>query len=239
MGISRIALPIALIAALLLLASGFGVRLGLWAFPVGFQLMRWAVYLGLGAAVLALIFLIVPRTRSQHVAALVVALAVGLAIAWVPWRQLQQARALPPIHDITTDTSNPPVFVAVLPLRANAPNPATYGGADIAAAQQEAYADIRPHRLDVPTGVAFRRALAAAQAMDWDIVASDRANGRIEATATTYWFGFKDDIVVRVAAAGGGSVVDVRSVSRVGKSDVGTNARRIRAYLRQLDSTKA
>ncbi|MGA8276601.1 MAG: DUF1499 domain-containing protein [Rhodanobacteraceae bacterium] len=237
MKVSRIALPLSAVAAFLLLVSGFGVRFGWWAFPTGFELMRWAVYLGLAAATLALIFLIVPRTRSHRVASLVVALVIGLAIAYVPWHQLQQARSVPPIHDITTDTSNPPAFVAVLPLRENAPNPATYGGADVAAAQHKAYADIRPHRLDAPTDVAFRRALSAAQAMGWDIVASDPASGRIEATATTFWFGFKDDIVVRVAASGGGSVVDVRSVSRVGKSDVGTNARRIRAYLKQLDAT--
>ena len=67
--------------------------------------------------------------------------------------------------------------------------------------------------------------------MGWEIVASDPAAGRIEATDTTFWFGFKDDVVVRVAAAPDGSRVDVRSLSRVGLSDVGTNAARIRKYL--------
>ncbi|HET6545620.1 MAG TPA: DUF1499 domain-containing protein [Rhodanobacteraceae bacterium] len=237
MKLSYIALLVALVSALVLLASGPGVRLGWWAFPTGFQLLRWAACLGLAAAVLAVIFLIVPKTRAQQSVWLVAALVIGLAVAYVPWHGLRQARSVPPIHDITTDTANPPRFVAILPLRAGAANPATYGGAEVAAAQRKAYADIRPHRTDAATDVAFKRALAAARAMDWDIVASDAASGRIEATATTTWFGFKDDIVIRVAAAGSGSVVDVRSVSRVGKSDVGTNARRIRAYLKQFDAT--
>ena len=73
--------------------------------------------------------------------------------------------------------------------------------------------------------------------MGWDLVASDPASGRIEATDTTFWFGFKDDIVIRVAAAPGGSRVDIRSLSRVGVSDVGTNAARIRKYLTALRSS--
>jgi uncharacterized protein (DUF1499 family) len=88
--------------------------------------------------------------------------------------------------------------------------------------------------LDAPPAQAFDRALAAARAMGWEIVASDPAQGRIEATATTFWFGFKDDIVVRIAAESAGSRLDVRSLSRIGKSDVGANARRIRDYLAKV-----
>jgi uncharacterized protein (DUF1499 family) len=70
--------------------------------------------------------------------------------------------------------------------------------------------------------------------MGWEIVAADSAAMRIEATATTRWFGFKDDVVVRIQPADSGSRIDVRSVSRVGRSDVGTNAKRIRSYLDRL-----
>ena len=141
---------------------------------------------------------------------------------------------MPPIHDITTDTADPPVFVAVLPLRADAPNPAEYGGEDVAAAQQQAYPDLRPLILPLAPDVTFARALDAARGAGWAIVAADSTDRRIEATETTGWFGFKDDVVVRIRPADGGSRVDVRSVSRTGRSDVGTNARRIRAYLRSL-----
>lgn len=164
-----------------------------------------------------------------------VALVLGLGVAFVPWNNLRQAKTVPPIHDISTDTTNPPAFVAILPLRAKAPNQAAYGGPEVARQQVQAYPDIRPYLTKEAPRQAFDRALRAARAMGWQIVASDPASGRIEATDTTVWFGFKDDVVIRVAPATHGSRIDVRSVSRVGKSDVGTNARRVRAYLQRLE----
>jgi uncharacterized protein (DUF1499 family) len=162
------------------------------------------------------------------------AFVLGAAAALVPYRWMQQAQRVPPIHDITTDTERPPEFQAVLPLRADAPNPAAYGGPEVAAQQRAGYPDIAPLTLELPPAEAYRQALDAAREMGWELVAADSAEGRIEATATTGWFGFKDDVVVRVAPAGAGSRVDVRSVSRVGKSDVGANAERIREYLARL-----
>lgn len=233
---ARFAILISLLAAVLLLVAGPGTRLDLWTFRTGFQVMRWAALLGLAGAALAIAMLIAPRTRRAGPVPLLLALAIGLGVAFVPWNGMRQARALPPIHDISTDTARPPEFVAILPLRAEAPNPASYGGAEVAQAQIAAYPDVRTLRMAARPSDAFDRALQAARAMGWHIVAADPATGRIEATDTTFWFGFKDDVVVRVEADGNGSRVDVRSVSRVGASDVGTNARRIRAYLRKLGS---
>jgi len=144
------------------------------------------------------------------------------------------ASKVPPIHDITTDTDNPPGFVAILPLRRNAPNPAEYGGPEIAAQQRAAYPDVQPVTLNVPPDQAFERALTAARARGWEIVEANSTAGRIEATDTTLWFGFKDDVVIRITPGDGGSRIDVRSVSRVGRSDAGTNARRIQNFLHQL-----
>jgi uncharacterized protein (DUF1499 family) len=141
---------------------------------------------------------------------------------------------VPRIHDITTDTDHPPAFVAVLPLRATAPNTTDYGGPEVAAQQRSAYPDIQPALLELPPTQAFQRALAAARAMGWTIVAADSTAGRIEATATTFWYGFKDDVVIRLTPSDRGTRVDVRSESRVGGSDIGTNARRIRVYLTKL-----
>jgi len=231
---AHFALLLGVIAALLLLAAGPGTRFDLWDFGTGFQLMRWAVYAGLAAATLAVAMLLLPRTRRAGLAGLLVALALGLGVAYVPWNALRQARALPPIHDITTDTGRPPQFVAILPLRADAPNPAGHGGADVARAQAGAYPDLRTRRMGAAPADAFKRALQAARDMGWEVVAADAAAGRIEATDTTFWFGFKDDVVIRLEADGAGSRVDVRSVSRVGVGDVGANAARIRAYLRAL-----
>lgn len=233
---AHIAFLLSLIAAVLLLAAGPGTRLELWEFRTGFALMRWAAFAGLAAAALAIVMLLVPRTRRTGSASLLAALVLGLGVAFVPWNGMRQARAVPPIHDISTDTERPPEFVAVLPLRADAPNPAAYGGAEVAQAQREGYPDLGPLRMDLPPPEAFAKAEQVARDMGWEIVAADPATGRIEATDTTLWFGFKDDIVIRVEADGEGSRVDMRSVSRVGKSDVGTNAKRIRAYLQALGS---
>jgi uncharacterized protein (DUF1499 family) len=189
-----------------LLASGPGARLGLWDWRLGLGLLRYAAYLGIAAAAVSVAGLLIPRTRGK---ALVLALVLGLASLAPPLAFQRQARAVPPINDISTDADDK--------------------------VQREAYPDIQPIVLAEPREKAFARALAAAQAMGWEIVARDPAAGRIEAVDTTLWFGFKDDVVVRVAAAaGGGSRIDVRSKSRVGRGDAGTNARRIRGFRERL-----
>jgi uncharacterized protein (DUF1499 family) len=231
---AALAAAVAVAGLLLFGVAGLGTRFGLWEFRTGFTLLRWGAYLGIAGAVLCLVALVATRPGRAGTLLLVAAAVAGAVAAWVPWRQMRQARLLPPIHDITTDLDDPPTFEAVLPLRAGAPNPATYGGPEVAAAQRSGYPDLAALRLNVPPPEAYQRALAAAHRMGWDIVAADSAAGRIEATATTAWFGFKDDVVVRVRGDSAGARVDVRSVSRVGRSDVGTNARRIREYLRQV-----
>jgi uncharacterized protein (DUF1499 family) len=159
-----------------------------------------------------------------------IALVAGLAAFAVPWSLERRARSVPPIHDITTDTEDPPRFVAVLPRRAGAANAPEYEGAKVAAQQKRAYPDIAPIRLPQPADRGFERALAAARSLGWEIVAVEPKEGRIEATDTTRWFGFKDDVVIRVRPDGAGSRIDVRSKSRVGRSDVGANADRIRRF---------
>ncbi len=165
-------------------------------------------------------------------------LVLGLLVAGIPWQMKRTAQSVPAIHDISTDTDHPPEFVALLPLRTGAPNGAAYGGPEIAAQQHRAYPDIQPLTLRVPPQKAFSQALKAMDAMGWEIIDASPGEGRIEATDTTFWFGFKDDIVVRIRAQGDDSRVDVRSVSRVGKSDVGANARRIRKYEQKLSEAQ-
>jgi uncharacterized protein (DUF1499 family) len=109
-----------------------------------------------------------------------------------------------------------------------------YGGDKIATQQRDAYPDVRPLMLSVPPAQAFERALATVREKGWELVAADGTAGRIEATDTTFWYGFKDDVVIRVKPADGGSRVDVRSLSRVGGGDAGTNAKRVRGYLDAL-----
>ncbi|MEM1187122.1 MAG: DUF1499 domain-containing protein [Pseudomonadota bacterium] len=229
--LKRLTLGIAILSALLLLIAGPGTRLGLWAYGTGFLLMRVAFFAGLAAAALGLLFLIIPKTRAAGVIPLAIALLLGVATAYVPWNGVRTARSLPFIHDITTDTTNPPAFVAILPLRADAPNPAEYLGEEVAQQQRDGYPDLKPMTLAQPVGAAFDQALELAKSMGWEIVAAEAAEGRIEATDTTFWFGFKDDVVIRIGEDRGGSRLDMRSKSRVGRSDVGANAERIRAFM--------
>lgn len=222
------------LAVVLFVVAGPGTRLGLWGFPTGLGLLKRAAYAGIAGVVLTLAALAATRPRGRALGTLVIALVLAGGTVLVPWQGLRRAQSVPPIHDVTTDTQNPPPFVAVLPLRAGALNPAAYGGDSVAALQHHGYPDVRPLHLALAPPVAYARALAAARDMGWDIVAAESAAGRVEATATTRWFGFKDDVVVRLRPDGTGTRVDVRSVSRVGGSDVGTNAARIREYLGRL-----
>ena len=159
---------------------------------------------------------------------------MGAVAFGVPFMMLQSAKRSPPIHDITTDTENPPRFVAIILLRKGSPNPVEYQGADISHQQRTAYPDIQPATITGAPDAAFNRALDTARQLGWQIVAAIPNEGRIEATDTTIWFGFKDDIVVRVTPTGAGSRIDVRSVSRLGQGDLGKNAARIRDYLQRL-----
>ncbi|MGH7559061.1 MAG: DUF1499 domain-containing protein [Gemmatimonadota bacterium] len=232
---------LAVAAAVAAMLAGLGARWGWWEYGTGFQVLRWAVYGAIGAAAVSLLGVVLalraPRRRGVVLALL--GLAIGLVTAYVPWQWRQTAQSVPPIHDITTDLEDPPPFEAILPLRADAPNPAEYGGDSIAAQQREGYPELGPLVIEAPHAEVFRRAVRTARDMGWEIVDRDRREGRIEATDTTFWFGFKDDVVVRVTEQPqGGSQVDVRSVSRVGRSDVGTNAARIREYLEKLASTR-
>jgi uncharacterized protein (DUF1499 family) len=227
---------LAVLAGVAAAVSGLGSRWGWWYFSTGFMVLRWAAIAGAAAAVLSLAGGIIarPGTKRSGFYLAVAGIVIGLAVAGIPWSWMRTAQQLPRIHDITTDPANPPQFVNILPLRKDAPNPAEYGGPNIAAQQALAYPDIGPLLLPAPPDAVFEKALKAARKRGWQIVGANAAEGRIEATATTLWFGFKDDVVVRITPVLSGSRVDVRSVSRVGLSDVGTNARRIRGYLHDL-----
>jgi hypothetical protein len=227
---------LAISAAVLLAAAGIGTRLGLWHFRTGFDLLRYGAYCGSAAFLVAAAATLASFRSRCHLGLLLALLAAvsGAVFTAVPLKWKFAAQRLPRIHDITTDITNPPSFVALLPLRKDAPNPATYGGTEVAVLQRQGYPDIKTVVLELPLADAYEKAYSAARTMGWKIVAAVPGEGRIEAIDTTLWFGFKDDIVIRIAPAGNRSLLDIRSVSRVGVSDVGTNAWRIRAYLKRL-----
>ena len=236
-------LALAAIAVVLLAAGPIGWRAGWLHYRFALlSLMPWAGYFGVAAIAVSALTLIFGRSRigSRGVVAAMIGLVVGALVAYVPWHYDAMRHTVPPINDITTDTENPPAFVAIVPLRAaEQANPVTYPGSKFADQQRQAYPDIAPLTLALPPGAAFDSALGTAKKMGWTIVAADEGAGRIEASERSRWFGFTDDIVIRVAAAGSGSRIDLRSSARLGRGDFGVNAARIRAYLTALRTNTA
>lgn len=234
---ATIGLIITLIGSLAFLLSGYGYQWGWWGVGTA---IRVFFLTGTVIALIGGIVSIFGIYYTQHkplygfnsaTAGLFLAvLTIGVFIYF-----LIRAMSAPAIHDITTDTSNPPQFHVIDSLRADAPNKTEYAGAEVARKQKKAYPYIQPKLLNDQPDQAFKKALDVAQSMSrWEIHNVDSDSLRIEATATIPWFGFKDDIVVRVTPDGMGSRIDVRSVSRVGKSDLGENARRIDNYLAKI-----
>ena len=234
--IASIGFLAALVAVLLVGGAGPAYRLNLVGLGGAFVLLHWGAWMGLAAIFIALIggWITRPGTQSRGFALALAGVAIGAVAFGVPFAMLQNAKRLPPIHDITTDTENPPRFVAVTPIRKGSPNPVDYPGESISRQQRAAYPDVQPVTTAELPDAAYKRALNAARDLGWEIVAEAPDERRIEATDTTMWFGFKDDIVVRIMPTGGGSRIDVRSVSRLGEGDLGKNAARIRAYLQRL-----
>lgn len=222
--------------ALVLLGLG-GYRLGIAPLAIGLVTFALGVLGAAVATLLSLIGLVItwrrPAAVRRGTRIAVTSLVAGAIGVGIP-ASLLIGNSAAPIHDITTDTTNPPQFVAVVPL--NTPGRTVYEGETIASQQRAAYPDLRPVTLAMPPKDAFARAVEVVHELGWELVDADSGTGRIEATDTTFWFGFKDDVVIRVAVADDGSRIDIRSLSRVGGSDVGANAKRIRRYVSALTS---
>jgi len=232
---AKIVLGLEVLALLALAISGPFTKYEIWHFRYGLLALAGAMGLSVAALVAALVWVILSRVKKAADGGKLVAgtSVVALGLAAILGLQAAGARAVPPIHDITTDTANPPAFVAVLPLRANAMNPPDYKP-EVAEKQKAGYPDLAPLTVSASPKQVFDRALEVAKAMGWEIVAAEATEFRIEATATTAWMGFKDDVVIRLTAEGDGTKIDMRSKSRVGVSDVGANAKRIRAFLSEM-----
>lgn len=245
-----IAFLVALAGALALFVAAFGYRFGWVPLRLALQtlLPAGAILAGVGAVLCLLVTILLIALAGNGRRGLIISclgIVVGAVAFYLPYSLAHGAKDTPPIHDISTDTANPPQFVDAVPLRkaAHATNPTEYkiqGGrapkiVNVPEAQHRAFPDIQPVILDgVAPADAFKRALDTVHKMGWHLTAARPAEGRIEAWDQTFWFGFIDDIVIRVAPTGKGSRIDVRSVSRIGVGDAGTNARRIRRYIAAL-----
>ncbi|MEC8618867.1 MAG: DUF1499 domain-containing protein [Pseudomonadota bacterium] len=226
------------IAVVCLPLGALGTKFGLWAFTGGFMLLAAGAVLATLASFLGVVAYIVCLRKDliSERAPVLIGVLLGVSVLALLGMQYSKASSVPPIHNISTDTVNPPQFEKIVAIRtAEKANPLEYD-ADVLAPQQAiAYPWVKSLELMAPVDEAVDRAEAVMRGMGLEIVAVNKSTGLVEATATTFWFGFKDDVAVRVTAgASGGSVVDVRSVSRVGQSDLGANAGRIGEILQGL-----
>jgi uncharacterized protein (DUF1499 family) len=237
---------------LLALAGPLAVWMGMADFRLGFGFLQivnsWADWIAAITLLTAVAIFVIGRQKQEAdstrlgVLALVGAISAGLA--WYVPETFRPPEGTPPIHDIATDPYNPLPYVAIAPIRADAANNMDYGVMDgIDSVQQhidlqvEAYPDIVPQTFNDSVDAVFNRALDAVQAMGWELVDADPQSGRIEATDTTFWFRFKDDVVIQIASnAAGETELQARSLSRVGRSDVGKNAERLREFFALMNN---
>jgi hypothetical protein len=226
---------VALAAAGAMIFSGIGYRLDLYHFRVGFTILRWAFWFAPAALVLTLVGFAIARDKSRGtIVAAIIGVVVGAVAVYIPWNWKQTLDAHPYIHDISTDTTNPPEFVAAAKLRKTGEHPVTYDGTEVADLQHKAYPDLATLTTGASADNVFSAAKATIASMGMQLADADLAQGRIKANQRSLLYGFTDDMVVRIVPAADGTRVDVRSKSRVGRSDLGQNARRIRLFLQKL-----
>ncbi|MFT6408847.1 MAG: hypothetical protein ACJAQ6_002269 [Arenicella sp.] len=208
-----------------------GFRLGAFAFPTSFQILTYTVYLSAAVFIVGMVMSFIKRTdpimakSSRTIAMIALLPLIGLGT------QMFTAKSVPAIHNISTDVVNPPAFDKVVALRGEKTNPLEYNVADLASVQTEAYPKVKTLITDLSVSEAHARAKSVLESMGLELVNSDQSNGILEATETTTLWGFKDDLVVRIAESNGKTAVDLRSVSRIGMSDLGANAKRIEKFL--------
>lgn len=229
---------ISLIAVLLVALAGPLYKFGMIELATAFTGFKFGVFVGIAALILLVIQLLFKRNTASVGSALISAVLAITAIA-IPVSMMSTAKKVPPIHDISTDLVNPPAFVAIAPLRADAPNPAAYAGIEAAEQQRIGYPDLQTLRYDQTQPELIAASTQAIENLGWELVNIDAQKSIIEATESTAWFGFKDDVVVRITDNDSERLVDIRSKSRVGGSDLGKNAARIDTFINELDSILA
>jgi uncharacterized protein (DUF1499 family) len=233
--LASIGLVLAVLCVIAAVLSGVGYRLGWWHFRTGFSVLGVAFWGALAAVVVSVIGLVMGRAaRPRLLLVGLLGALIGAVTAYIPWSYRHLASSLPYIHDISTDTHDPPELIAAAKLRKADDHPVAYDGAEVAAQQQKAYPDLAPLVTDVPKDQVFEAARSTLSDMGLEITAADPTVGRLEAVATSLLYGFKDDVAVRIRDTPAGTRVDVRSKSRVGRSDLGINAKRIRTFLSKL-----
>lgn len=227
--LGAVAILLGLASLVLLAVAVWGFRTGGWPWPQAYDLAGWGAWAAGGGTVAALAGLAVwLRRRNGGAGAVLLGLILSLPVAGLGAAFEIAARTTPPINDISTDTEDPPVFWFTA-------MPSDYPASN-AEPQRAAYPDARPLDLSLAPDEAFAAALGLVQERGWEVLSADPAEGQIEAIATSRVFGFEDEVAIRVTETDTGTRIDMRSRSRLGQIDRGANARRIEAFLADLEA---
>lgn len=224
-----------IIAALAVL----GYRFGIMNYQIALIILIGGAAMGMMAVLSGIVSIlgIITSTDTKVSGTLLalIGMIFGLAVVAPIYFTVQAGFKVPQIHDITTDLQDPPTFTAVRSLRTTKHNSLERKTpANLAELQQAGYPDLEPLQIDKDPSQVFKEAVELAKARDWEIINASAKEGIIEATATTKIMGFKDDVVIRVTNKNNQAIVDMRSASRIGISDMGANAARIKSFLKDL-----
>ncbi len=238
---TSVSYKLAVVAALIMILAILGHRLSIVAFQPALLGLALGTLIGLLAIAFGLFEMIratkAKKTQKTPIVSTSPAAGstLGLLVVAPIFVTLLAGIGTPMIHDITTDLEHPPEFIAIKALRAVTDNSLERNEPEnLAALQKQSYPDLVSLLLDRPFETVFEQAVALVKKRGWEVTVISAANGRIEATDTTLIMGFKDDVIIRIEKKGKQTQVDMRSVSRVGKGDLGTNAARIRSFLDEL-----
>lgn len=219
------------------MAAPLASKWGGWHFRDAFSALKILFYFGSAISVISLILMAYNLFKRGIEPALPYAFAIvicALPIANMLY-QVSQVKSLPFIHDISTDTVNPPPFNVATTLRQSDDNSVDYDPS-IAQLQLDGYPDILPIYSEKTVAQSFELVVTTIEGLGYNDISRDNTLAQLEFSDQTFWFGFIDDIVIRVSREDSKSRVDIRSASRVGKSDIGKNAKRIRAISQELKS---
>lgn len=239
---SRILKWLAVLSALGFPIALVGYRLGLYHFGIGFKILNYSFYLAAIVLIVGVIvFFVHKRSNPTSSKNAIIASAICLIPIIGLGTQVLVASSVPAIHNVSTDTVNPPQFEAIVAIRAEGTNPLAYevANGNLGEIQQAAYPNIKTIITNDDMQQAFEKSIEVAMSLGWEIVNKDASKGIIEATQTTTLWQFKDDIVIRLTTdtqTPGTVNIDLRSVSRIGQSDFGVNAKRIQSFIDEFSS---
>ena len=237
----------AILAAFL---AAYGSGQEWWNFRSGLRALRYCFYAAAAGGLLALVAVFLRRRGGGRLGWVnLLAFAAALAFGLYLYNLYRTATSVPPIHDVTTNLEDYPRFYRLRVRDDNLANVPADDRPELAslsprerwmALHREAYGDLATLRVPWPVAETIHRAQRLARERGWEVVTVDTSQGILEAVDTSRFFRFKDNVIVRVRplSEGGGSMVDMRSISRVGVSDVGVNARRIRDFLQDLSESR-